>query len=322
MHSSLFFKLFPPPKLMVMKHAGLHISDEAVRCLEYDTCKGITTISKYGQVDIPAGLIDGGVMKDEKKVSDLLRDFDHAQDLSYVKVSVPEEKSYLFQTDVPSRDVRVAAQNIEFKLEDNVPLSASDMVFYFDLLPVSASTGSLRASVSVVQRAYVEHLMSLLREVGIYPMAFEVMPKAIARAIIPPKSSGAQMIVYVMARKTGIYIVSGGVVCFTSTIGWGSQVTASTEKVDTTVLTQEINRIYTYWDSHSVVDSAIEGILLVGRESLRFEEALRRSVADISLGVNIANVWQNALKLEDYVPTISRDDSLDYVVAAGLAMSL
>jgi Tfp pilus assembly PilM family ATPase len=322
MHSSLFFKLFPPPKLMVMKHAGLHISDEAVRCLEYDTCKGITTISKYGQVDIPAGLIDGGVMKDEKKVSDLLRDFDHAQDLSYVKVSVPEEKSYLFQTDVPSRDVRVAAQNIEFKLEDNVPLSASDMVFYFDLLPVSASTGSLRASVSVVQRAYVEHLMSLLREVGIYPMAFEVMPKAIARAIIPPKSSGAQMIVYVMARKTGIYIVSGGVVCFTSTIGWGSQVTASTEKVDTTVLTQEINRIYTYWDSHSVVDSAIEGILLVGRESLRFEEALRRSVADISLGVNIANVWQNALKLEDYVPTISHDDSLDYVVAAGLAMSL
>lgn len=307
---------------MVMKHAGLHISDEAVRCLEYDTCKGITTISKYGQVDIPAGLIDGGVMKDEKKVSDLLRDFDHAQDLSYVKVSVPEEKSYLFQTDVPSRDVRVAAQNIEFKLEDNVPLSASDMVFYFDLLPVSASTGSLRASVSVVQRAYVEHLMSLLREVGIYPMAFEVMPKAIARAIIPPKSSGAQMIVYVMARKTGIYIVSGGVVCFTSTIGWGSQVTASTEKVDTTVLTQEINRIYTYWDSHSVVDSAIEGILLVGRESLRFEEALRRSVADISLGVNIANVWQNALKLEDYVPTISHDDSLDYVVAAGLAMSL
>ncbi len=305
-----------------MKHAGLHISDEAVRCLEYDTCKGITTISKYGQVDIPAGLIDGGVMKDEKKVSDLLRDFDHAQDLSYVKVSVPEEKSYLFQTDVPSRDVRVAAQNIEFKLEDNVPLSASDMVFYFDLLPVSASTGSLRASVSVVQRAYVEHLMSLLREVGIYPMAFEVMPKAIARAIIPPKSSGAQMIVYVMARKTGIYIVSGGVVCFTSTIGWGSQVTASTEKVDTTVLTQEINRIYTYWDSHSVVDSAIEGILLVGRESLRFEEALRRSVADISLGVNIANVWQNALKLEDYVPTISHDDSLDYVVAAGLAMSL
>ena len=305
-----------------MKHAGLHISDEAVRCLEYDTCKGITTISKYGQVDIPAGLIDGGVMKDEKKVSDLLRDFDHAQDLSYVKVSVPEEKSYLFQTDVPSRDVRVAAQNIEFKLEDNVPLSASDMVFYFDLLPVSASTGSLRASVSVVQRAYVEHLMSLLREVGIYPMAFEVMPKAIARAIIPPKSSGAQMIVYVMARKTGIYIVSGGVVCFTSTIGWGGQVTASTEKVDTTVLTQEINRIYTYWDSHSVVDSAIEGILLVGRESLRFEEARRRSVADISLGVNIANVWQNALKLEDYVPTISHDDSLDYVVAAGLAMSL
>ena len=87
MHSSLFFKLFPPPKIMMMKHAGLHISDEAIRCLEYGTHKGATTISKFGQVAVPLGAIEGGVTKDTKVVTDLLRDLDKYYDLSYVKVS-------------------------------------------------------------------------------------------------------------------------------------------------------------------------------------------------------------------------------------------
>jgi len=305
-----------------MTHAGLHISDDALRCIEYTKRKGQLVISKYGQAAIPTGLIEGGVIKDEKAVGDLLKDFCRRYDLSYVKVSVPEEKSYLFQTDVPSRDVRIAAQNIEFKLEENVPLAASDMVFYFDLLPTNGSNGSLRASVSVVQRAFVEHTMEILREVGMYPVAFEVLPKAIARAAIEPKAPGAQMIIYIMPQKTGIYIVSGGVICFTSTIAWGSQNKNPGQTSDLAALTQEVSRVYTYWDSHSVVDSAIDGILLVGKESLRFEESLRRAVSDIGLKVNVIDVWHNVFDTEHYVPPISRDESLDYAAAAGLAMSL
>ena len=311
MHTSAFFKLFPPPKFLSMKHAGLDISDDAIRCIEYDSGPHGLFIKKFASVPIPAGQIDGGDIKDEKAVSALLGKFDHDNDLTYVKVSLPEEKAYLFQTDVPSTDVKAVTQHVEFKLEENVPLSATDAVFYFDLLPKAVTGGTLRASVSVVPRTYVEHFISVLNVAGIFPVAFEIVPKSIAKAIIPEHMDDAVMIVHSMAHKTGIYIVSGGVVCFTSTIS----------SVDAAALSTEIDRVYTYWMSHGIATSAVKHISLVGRGAPAFEIAIKHSAAvPAGLSVSVGDVWKNAFDTNHYIPPISKDDSLDYAVAAGLAM--
>jgi Tfp pilus assembly PilM family ATPase len=174
MHSSLFFKLFPPPKFMVMKHAGLDISDDAISCIEYSGHAPNLHIKKFSSVDLGPGVIEGGEIKDEKALVEKLSKMDKDLNLSYVKVSVPEEKSYLFQTDISATDPVAIAQNIEFKLEENVPLPVSEAVFYFDILPMSVTGGKLRASVSVVPKAYIEKIVSLLRVSGLYPIAFEV----------------------------------------------------------------------------------------------------------------------------------------------------
>ncbi|MFA6315335.1 MAG: hypothetical protein WC648_03150 [Candidatus Paceibacterota bacterium] len=303
-----------------MKYTGLHISDDALYCLDYTTNIRGHFISKFGCLDIPQGIVEGGEIKDEKKFSELLKQFDHDHDLSFVKVSVPEEKAYLFQTDVPSANVRAIAQNIESKLEESVPLSAPDAVFYFDLLPKAVTGGALRASVSVVARSYIEKVMGLLRNSGIFPVAFEVLPKSIAMAVIEPKTPGAEMIVHIMNRKTGIYIVSESVVCFTSTISWGSQVSNGVQS-DISILIKEINRIHEYWTTHNPATSALNRIILVGKGSLVHENVLKTAMSEFGIEVGIADVWRNTFDLDNYIPPISREDSLDYAVAAGLAIS-
>jgi len=105
-HTSPFFKLFPPPKFMMMTHAGLDISDDAIHFIEYSGSGNGRKIKKYGRVALPEGLIDGGDVKDEKKLGDILSVISREHGLSYAKVSIPEEKAYLFETDVPSADAR------------------------------------------------------------------------------------------------------------------------------------------------------------------------------------------------------------------------
>ena len=122
MHSSLFFKLFPPPRFLLMKHGGLDISDDAIHFLEYDSTVHGATIGKYACVELPAGCVEDGDIKDGKKLGDALEKLDRAQGITFAKVSLPEEKVYLFQTDVQSTDVKGIVQNIESKLEENVPL--------------------------------------------------------------------------------------------------------------------------------------------------------------------------------------------------------
>jgi Tfp pilus assembly PilM family ATPase len=318
--SSTFFKLFPPPKFLLMPHAGLDISDDALACIGYTGARHNKRLSTYGYADLPNGLIDGGDIKDEKEFISRLADFAKAHDLSYVKVSVPEEKSYLFGTDVPSGQFDSIEQNIEFKLEENVPLSAPDALFYFDLVPASFATGTLRANVSVVPRTYIEHQISLLKQAGLRPVAFEVVPKSIARSIAVPDKFDTRLIIHVMNKKTGIYIVSGNVVNFASTVpvGGGNTDPAATSAAIAS-LSKEIDRVESYWASHGTGQPITEAIL-VGRHSPAFEPACEHSKSDKPMSVHVADIWMNAFSVDKYLPPISREDSLVYATASGLAL--
>jgi Tfp pilus assembly PilM family ATPase len=307
----------------MMKHSGLDISDEAIRCLEYHSTPSGFRIDKYAKVDLPAGLIEGGDIRNDDEFVKILREFNQKNKLSYVKVSIPEEKAYLFQTDVPSTDTKIIRQNIEFKLEENVPLPAAEALFAFDLLPASIAKENLRATVSVVPRAYIEHYTELLSRGGMTPIAFEVIPKSIARAAITPHEDKTHMIVHMMRHKTGLYIVSNGVVCFTSTVGSSG---GEDEHVEDVVyisnLSKEINRVYQFWLSHGGVESAIKSILLVGRTASKFEAQLQNTIVEAVVPVQVAHVWQNVFEVDKYIPPISQEESLEYSVAAGLALPL
>ncbi len=329
MRSSLsLFRVFPPPKFMLMPHAGLDISDDGLRCIAYSGFGGTRHISLFGRMDLPSGLFNGGDIKDEKEFVTHLAEFGQKHGLKDVKVSIPEEKAYLFQTEVPSTEQKAIEQNIEFKLEENVPLAPGDAVFYFDLLPRSVTGGALRASVSVVPRTYIEHYMRLIQDAGLQTVSFEVVPKAVARAVIQTGSDKARLIIHAMNRKTGIYIVSGNVVHFTFTGGWGTHSGGDspnrpggdgTNFPAASELRKEISRIRSYWVSHGN-GMPIDEAVLVGKDADLIEPVLSRMDEGANgMSVRTADVWCNAMNLDKYLPAISRTDSLEYAVAAGLA---
>lgn len=324
MRTPLFFKLFPPPQFLLMHHAGLVISDDALRCLEYRLNAHGNYISKYGSEDLPDGLVESGDIKDEKKFNEILVQFAKKNRLSYVKVSVPEEKAYLFQTDVPGPDTSTASQNIEFKLEQNVPLSASDAMFYFDLMPPVEGTPAWRASVSVVARSYIEQQIALLSSAGLTAVGFDVVPRAAVRSMIPRNSSATQLIVHFMNHKVGLYIASGGVVCFSSTLPLESHEAKAGPSgpaiVSADILTREINRVYSYWMTREDVRFPISSIILCGRYAMVYENLLHNQNLNNIPSASIANVWTNSLNLDSYIPPISHDDSLLYAVASGMAL--
>ena len=294
---------------MTTRFSGLEISDDAIRCLQYSPSAHGQVISKHDQVLLPDDTIFGGDIKNEPILIDLLKKFVKKNDLNYVSVSIPEEKAYLFQMDVVGDSKKDISQNIEFKLEENVPLSAKDAVFYFDLMPLEVTNGVLRASVSVVPRTYVEKQISLLESVGLSPIAFEVVPKSIARVALDNDPKNTSMIIHVMKNKTGIHIVSEGVVCFTSTVILG----------DGKSLFQQIENTVKYWSSH--LGAMINNVVLAGSSAEQYEEGIPSALVGIqNCSVTIVNTWSNALNLELYTPPVSKFDSLDYVVVAGLAL--
>jgi len=306
-----------------MPHAGLDVSDDGIRCVRYEGAARSRRVAFADAIDFPPGLVDGGDIKDEKRFTELLKGFAVKHRLNRVKVSIPEEKAYLFQTEVPAiTDRKSLAQNIESKLEENVPLAAADALFYYELMPPSAVIdGTAHASVSVVPRAYVERYLEILKSLDMVPVAFEVSPKAIARAIIPTDSNGAKIIVHAMRSKLGIYVVSGDVVCFTSTVAAGSPPDQPPTPEALALLSREIARVSSYWMSRDP-DRPIAEAVVVGRGAAAFEDACRRIGFETPLPVRLGDVWHNAVNIERSIPPVSKSDSMEYVVAAGLAFDL
>lgn len=319
-----FFKLFPPPKFLNIPHAGLDICDDAVRCVEYSHGVRGLTIHRFGTKLLPPGVVESGHIKDEALLAQTVRELTSELKISIVKASLPEERMYLFKTEVLDAYEEEIRQNIEFKLEENVPVSVADSVFFFDLIPANAISPEMQnkkvASVSVAPHDVISSYLEVLKKAGLTVLSFEIQAKAIARALVPKDSSESQIIVYVMGHKTGIYIVCGGVVCFTSTISWGYTTIADSQNVPATAgeLKKEIQRVYSYWVDHGG-GTDISRIVLAGRGAL-FEGLASHCSPDPRIPVEIGQVWQNAFPLDKHIPPVAYEDSLDYAVAAGLAL--
>ena len=226
MSSQTFFKLFPPPKFLDMPYAGLDISDDAIHCLEYSHTFHGLSIHRYGMKELPSGVIVGGEIEDKKILSEIITSLVKELKIYSVKVSLPEEKIYLFKTDVPNASEEEIRQNVEFKLEENVPISPAESIFFFDLIP-----NSLSASVSVAPRELVMSYLEVLKSAGLTVVSFEAQPRAITRSLISHGSTETQIIVHIMNQKTGIYVICGEVVCFTSTVVLGKETLLSNSKI-------------------------------------------------------------------------------------------
>lgn len=325
-----FFKLFPPPKYINIPYAGLDISDDAIRCIKYSEGRHGYVLESYGFRNLKPGIIIDGYIKDENALTSELTSLVKELKISTVKASLPEERMYLFKTEVPDVDDDQIRQNIEFKLEENVPLPASDAIFFFDRLPDSLSNGKTYASVSVTPKELVNSYLKSLQSAGLTVVSFEIQAKAIGRSVISRDSHDTKLIVNIMNKKTGLYIVSSGVICFTSTISWGGELIRG-KKVseindDVSVLKHEIERVCSYWSQHgssqtssSGNNQSIKSIVISGRDSVAVSQVSQLS-PDTSIDVCVADVWQNAFSISHYVPKIAFEDSLDYATSAGLAL--
>ncbi|MDE2188828.1 MAG: pilus assembly protein PilM, partial [Patescibacteria group bacterium] len=170
MKSSTFFKLFPPPKFLEMPYAGIDISDTSVHCLMYRHTRHGIELDRFGTKPLPKGAIEAGVILDEKAVVEAVRSLANELKVTYVKASLPEERMYLFKTQVPFGTAAEIHENIALRLEENVPLPAAEAVFYFDLIRSPLTNNHHTASVSVAPRKLVESYLTVLDKAGLITM--------------------------------------------------------------------------------------------------------------------------------------------------------
>ncbi len=349
----------PPPAFLEMPSIGVDISDTSlkyIQCTPTRKSGSAFSVTSWGDIDIDEGALHRGMLKNPAKLIDALREVKKRSGIDMIRVSLPEERAYLFETqikrDTPAKDIRGL---LEFRLEENVPLSPRDAHFDYEIISSAESMAEYRVLVTVYARETIDSYYEACRSAGLVALAFEVEAQAIARAAIPTTDKGTYMIVDFGKTRTGVGIVHQGILMYTSTIDIGGgdiskalrehlgdvpeasltdikntqglvpnthtpELThAMIDIVDAIVI--ELKTRVDYWNSkHSrEKDRFIESVILCGG-SVNMK-GLERYMSD-KLGIDSyrANVWENVLSLHSDVPPISQRYAFGYATAIGLAL--
>ncbi len=337
-----------------MPSFGLDISDESMKFVSLDlTSKGVR-LKKYGERDIPPGIIESGKITDPERLEDLLSALRREEGIKSVRVSLPEEQVYLFKMRLDKAELKSVREGIELSLEEHIPIPAPDSIFDYEILEQDAK--KLELQVAAIPKNVIENYLSTFKSAGLSVASFELEAQATARAVIRDRDKEAYMIVDFGEKRTGIFIVSLGAVSFTSTLDVGGKMlTNMVEKSfkvsfpeaeemkktyglqrnvankeifpvllnSVSILRDEIEKHFLYWHTHTDEQGRknppIKSIILCGGDSnlIGLQDYLSVSLKN---KVELANVWVNILDTEREVPEIVERDALSFASAIGLAL--
>lgn len=315
-----FFDLFPPPRYLETPYVGLDISDDALRFVEFEHNYGRLRLKRHGEKLLPKGLVTAGYVNNSQALGKILGDLQKEFHLKYVSTALPDEKTYMFDTDVTRGDESVMRESIEFKIEDNVPIPIAEAIFDYNLLPDNSKSDTVPVVVSVAPEQVARAYTDVLAMGGLTPIVLEVESRSIARAVIEKDDMRAYLVINIEKDKTGLYIVCDGVVRFTSVV----LNTIDTKRV-IPALAKEIEKIFDYWETHkpSAGQSSkkIEKIIVCGG-TLPDAQNVELLEPILKTKVAVGNVWVNAFSLDQSIPDISYSDSLRFANAVGLALPM
>ncbi len=308
---------FPPPNFLNIPYVGISISDSFVRSIKFGRNNRSLFVEKFSEKAIPRGIVEGGRINDTEGLVKILKEIKKEMNAKYARVSLPEEKAYLFETEIPHVVKEEIRSTIEFKIEENVPLKVAEVDFDYVITEQNRQTGNLTVVVSALPAKAVDAYAEAVSKAGISLLSLEIVSQAVARALLPYGTREANLILHFGLDKVGLYVVSSGIVSFTSTVS-----TKGENLSNRNFLLGEIKRVCGYWDTlkenEGKKEKQIQRIVICG-EGIE-SDLVSYLTANQKVSVVLGNVWQNAFDVNDVVPPISFTDSIKFAPAIGLAL--
>ena len=318
-----FLSFFPTPEYLLLSNAGLAITDDGIRFIEFQ--RGLFSqnlkLSRHEKLPLSEGIVQSGFINDEASLTNSLKDLVARHRLKYVYATLPEERAYLFTAvidKVPQEGLRDA---VAFIIEANAPVSLANSVFDFDVVEELVASNQLKVVVSVISKKVADFYTQVFDAVGLVPVSFDIESQAIARAIIPKGDKTTQLVINLNNKKTGFYVVEDEVVQFTTTLPYGSSVRQDSSHMND--LKNEMSKVFGFWDTRNNVSNIdnrkIERILLCG-SGAKNESFVSELTKDCSVRIDTADVWVNAGEEARDFPEELDKEALEYASAIGLAL--
>ena len=335
-----FLEFFPTPTFLNFSGTGIDFSSEGFRYVDFSRDEKGYKLKNFGFEKIE----EKDFLRSEKAVS-LLSKISNKK-IKYVKVIVPEESSYLFILPIEGNGTS-AREEIEFHLEENVPLLPSNTVFDYKFF---YEDGKRFAVVTAISQDTVSTYVDFFEKNKIKPISFIPESHALSRDLIKKDEKGVNLIVHISKNKTVIAVAKDRIIRFSSAIQFGGEMiteaiakycqipldqaediknkegfSMKTEDHDCflalgnaiSVIRDEIERVIIYWQTNNERNGIVEKIIISGSNA-NMPGLVDHLSESLRIKVEKGDVWLNFPRYKKEVPEIPLEDSLSFAALLGI----
>lgn len=340
------------------KYFGVDMGESSIKVFQLEKKGDLDYIRSFNSREIRTGYIKNGRIIESEKLGKIISETINSAgpkkiNTKNVICSIPESKVFLRTIAVPIIKEEEAAEAIKWEVEAGIPLEIDKV--YFDWQFLDRVDGKQNVLTVAVSKEVVDDLVTVLESCGLSVWGLEMESISTTRSLIPrnAEKGKAYLIVDIGALKTSFTIIQDGVPCFTSSIPFSAHgitdLIASQMGIDRIAaekikivqgiehmskgknnpildlvrpllenLSIETEKTIDFYHTFPGVNSKIEKVIISGA-SANLKGLIPYLATKLSYEVALGNPWVN-LNLGNNLPIISRDDSIRYASAIGLAM--
>jgi type IV pilus assembly protein PilM len=359
MKANFLKKLFYLPTFLSLPVAGIEICNKSIKYIEFTNKKGSISIKNFGEVSLAPNVFRDGDILNRSILIKALTEVKNKISSDFVRISIPEEKTYIFDVQLPREAETNMREALEFKIEENVPIKLEEASFEYEIVGDKKGTKDIIVNVSVIPKRVIADYAEVLEQAKIYPLSFELESKMISSSVIPKGDIRNYIVINIKDDSTVLMAVIDGVSRLTSSVAIGESTIRerllktglfsdelvngdffasdfSFETVYTkesyaslinifSILKDEVEKfneyiINKYPNAKLSPDKKIEKIILCGR-SATLPGLAKHINQRINAEIILANTWSNIFDTKEVAPGMKFNDSLNFVTPIGLVVS-
>lgn len=291
---------------------GLDISDLKLRLVQLQKNFKKIKIISFGEISVPEGYIVNGLIKEKDKVAELIKKLKSEVQgrrifQKRVIACLPEKQSFLkvelLKDTLPETITQAMKKDLPFALEE----------VYFDSHILHQQKDYTIMAMGACKKQIVDSYLETLDKAGLIPEVLEIEAEAIARTLLPPKTTEPTLIIDLGHARTTLIIFFDNSVQFTTSF---NSVINSTG-LDLMQLTGYIEQIINFYTGHlEKHEQVLKNILLCGSGAYT-PQVIETLTQKIEIKINLGNPWTQ------FAPTNFQKKvthPLAYTTALGLAL--
>lgn len=292
---------------------AIDINDSSLKVVKVDKTRHGFFLRSYNELNMPSGIIKGGVVQDPKELTRLISlacQTVKGKKLTtqYVILSLPEEKSFSQIIQMPNMTLRELAKAVPFEAENYIPLPIDKVYLDFEVIaPHSALTQArhLDVLVNVMPRSIVDSYVECVTRAGFIPCILEIESQSIARALVKHgQASGPVALIDFGGDNTSFIIFSGSALRFTASVPFCA-------KQLTTAIAESLKITPAKAEGLKIKNGLSEGKTKEGKEAGKAMELL---LSDFAGKIKKYIGFYQGHSSHDYFPS---DDDIEKIIICG-----